>query len=127
FHLILMNPPYHATARGHTTPNTTKAQAHSLPPHALAGWLNTLIPLLTPTGTLALILHTACLPEALATAQTHTLATTVIPLQTSPTRPAKRVLVHLTPCTTYSLTQHPPIPAYTPTLRQSILSQGQHL
>jgi tRNA1(Val) A37 N6-methylase TrmN6 len=127
FNLICVNPPYHAATRGHNTPNPTKARAHTLPPHALTSWLMALHGLLAVGGTLALIVHTACEAEVLAFARTHTLATTLIPIQTSPTRPAKRLIVHLTLATTYSLNRAQAIPAYNSAVREQALVRGEVL
>jgi tRNA1(Val) A37 N6-methylase TrmN6 len=127
FDYALMNPPFHATERGHSTPNSTKARAHGLPPNHLTLWLNALHRLLTPTGTMALILHSACQPELLAFAKTNHYTTTLQPLQTAPNKPAKRLLAILTKHTIFTLAEHPPLPTHNPTLRKSILEMAKGL
>lgn len=127
FNLALMNPPFHATTRGHSTPNAAKALAHSLPPNHLTLWLQALYRLLTPTGTMALLLHSACQPELLAFAQNNPCATTLTPLQTAPQKPAKRLLALLTKAATCTLTEHPPLQTHNPTLRQNVLEKGEGL
>jgi tRNA1(Val) A37 N6-methylase TrmN6 len=127
FDYALMNPPFHATERGHSTPNPTKALAHGLPPNHLTLWLESLHRLLTPTGTMALILHSACQPELLAFAQTHPCTTTLQPLETAPNKPPKRLLAILTKHTIFTLAEHPPLPTHNPTLRKSILEMAKGL
>lgn len=120
FDAILCNPPYHGQERGHTTPNHTKKQAHSLPPNHLTLWLNTLTRLLTPSGILHLILHAACEAE-LTTFTTHTHTVHLTPLQTSPNRPAKRILATLQASPNPTVTTNPPLQAHNPATRQQYL------
>ncbi len=120
FDAILCNPPYHGQERGHTTPNATKQQAHSLPTGPLTLWLKALTSLLAPSGTLHLILHTACQAELTTFAsQSHHL--TITPLQTSPNRPAKRILATLQASTNPQVTLNPPLQAHLTTIRQQYL------
>ena len=120
FNAILCNPPYHAEERGHTTPSATKKQAHSLPANHLTLWLHALTKLLAPSGTLHLILHAACTPELTTFATPdHNLAIT--PLQTSPNRPAKRILATLQAAPNPKLTTNPPLQAYNPAIRRQHL------
>lgn len=127
FDYALMNPPFHATARGHSTPNTAKALAHGLPPNHLTLWLQALHTLVTPTGTIALILHSACQPEVLTFAKRHPYATTLQPLQTAPNKPPKRLLAILTKQTTFTLKEHPPLPTYDTSIREDILTMAKGL
>ena len=117
---ILCNPPYHGADRGHTTPNPHKARAHTLPAHHLTLWLHALTALLTPAGTLHLILHSACQPELTAFAAAHH-ALTITPLQTSPNRPAKRLLATLQASSNPQLIHQPTLEAFNPTLRHKAL------
>ncbi len=120
FDTILSNPPYHGQERGHSTPNAAKAQAHSLPANHLTLWLRALTSLLTPTGTLHLILHSACEAELTAfAAQLHTL--TITPLQTAENRPAKRLLATLQKSANPEATHLPAIQAYNPQIRANVL------
>ncbi len=120
FDAILCNPPYHGQERGHTTPNPTKKQAHSLPSGHLTLWLHALTRLLTPSGTLHLILHAACEAELNAfTTHTHRLAIT--PLQTSENRPPKRLLATLQASPNPTITTNPPLQAHNPAIRQKYL------
>lgn len=119
---ILCNPPYHGAERGHTTPNTAKAQAHTLPENHLTLWLESLTSLLTPSGTLYLILHSACQAELTAFATSnHTLVIT--PLQTAENRPAKRLLATLQKSTNPQIIHQPTIQAFNPEIRGSVLSK----
>lgn len=127
FNYALMNPPFHATTRGHATPNASKALAHGLPPGQLAKWLEHLHALTTPTGTIALIVHAACREEVLAFAEHHTCATTLQPLETAPHKPAKRLLVALAKAQTFTLAEQPPLPAHNTTLRNAVLHHGQSI
>ncbi|RZK99163.1 MAG: methyltransferase domain-containing protein [Rubrivivax sp.] len=120
FDAILCNPPYHAEERGHTTPNPIKKQAHSLPQGHLTHWLTALTSLLTPSGTLHLILHSACQPQlTVFAARTHTLHIT--PMQTSPNRPAKRILATLQASTNSTITTNQPLQAHLHAIRQQHL------
>lgn len=120
FDAILCNPPYHAQERGHTTANPTKKQAHSLPQGHLTLWLNALTRLLTPSGTLHLILHSACEAELTAFA-TPSYTVSITPLQTSPNRPAKRILATLHASQNPHITTNPPLQAHLPAIRQQYL------
>lgn len=127
FPLILSNPPYHASARGHSTPNAHKSLAHSMPENLLTAWLSALTSLLAPQGTLHLILHTACEAELLTFARNTSSSTTLTPLQTSPKNPPKRLLATLQPHTTYTLTTNPTLTTHNPEFREKILRQAQPL
>lgn len=118
---ILCNPPYHGEERGHTTPNAIKKQAHSLPANHLTLWLESLTRLLTPTGTLHLILHSACEAELTAFA-THNHTCSITPLQTSEKRPAKRIIATLTPSSKPEILHQPAIKAYDPGTRRHALT-----
>ncbi len=117
YHAILCNPPFHGQERGHTTPNPTKTQAHSLPEGDLTRWLTALMPLLHPQGTLHLILHSACEPELTTFAHTHNHPLTLTPLQTAATKPPKRLLAYLKATSPHHLNQENPIPAYRTDIR----------
>ncbi|MFZ2619676.1 MAG: methyltransferase domain-containing protein [Alphaproteobacteria bacterium] len=95
FDHVVSNLPYHAAERGHTTPNTRKAQAHTLPPDALPIWLNGLRHVLKPTGTLHVLLHVAETAAVEHYAATHTLTCRIAPWQPHPHKAAKRILVQL--------------------------------
>lgn len=127
FDAAFLNPPYHATAHGHATPNSAKAQAHSLPPHHLTIWLTALHTLTTPTATLALITHSACQPEILAFAQSHSYTTTFTPLATKPDTAPKRLLTLLTKSSIHTATHNQPLPAYSLPLRHHVLHHGKSL
>ncbi|TKW60744.1 MAG: methyltransferase [Blastochloris viridis] len=119
---ILCNPPYHEESRGHTTPNPAKKQAHSLPEGDLTRWLTALIHLLTPTGTLHLILHTACEAELTAFAQENQKILHLTPLQTAANKPPKRLLALLENTGPHQLHRHNPIPAYNAETRHKFLT-----
>ncbi len=119
---ILCNPPYHEESRGHTTPNPLKKQAHSLPEGDLTRWLTALQKLLSPSGTLHLILHMACEAELTAFAQSHAKILHLTPLQTAANKPPKRLLALLENTGPHQLHRHNPIPAYSPQTRQQFLT-----
>lgn len=127
FPLVISNPPFHATARGHSTPNPQKALAHSMPDNFLTHWLLALHRLTAPTGSIHLILHAACLKELTSFAQTANAALTVIPLQTSSKNPPKRLLAVLNPSIPYTLTTLPPLPTYNKPLREKVLQNAHPL
>jgi tRNA1(Val) A37 N6-methylase TrmN6 len=127
FPLILSNPPFHATARGHHTPNPQKALAHSLPDALLTPWLTALTQLLAPQGQIHLILHTACQKELTTFAQKAKAHLTLTPLQTSPANLPKRLLAILQPHTTSTLKTNAPLPTFEPSLRQKILGEANPL
>lgn len=119
---ILCNPPYHGQERGHTTPNAAKQQAHSLPEGDLTRWLEAMLALLQPHGSLYLILHSACEAELTAFAQTHHKTLHLTPLQTAEAKPPKRLLALLQNTGPHQLHRHNPIPAYNPATRQQFLT-----
>lgn len=127
FPCIVCNPPFY-TAETHTPAQTpAKQTAHHLPTGHLTLWLTALMQALTPTGTLFLILHSACEPELLAHAQAHHHTLTLTPVQTSAKRPPKRILATLQHASTYHLTQHPVLPTYPPHIRTAVLTNGHPL
>ncbi|PZP39567.1 MAG: hypothetical protein DI585_03790 [Pseudomonas fluorescens] len=119
---ILSNPPFHAEDRGHTTPDAAKQQAHTLPAGDLPRWLTALTHMLTPTGSLHLILHSACQAELTTFAHTHGMMLHLTPLQSSESRPPKRLLALLERADTPTIHHHPAIPTYDPALRQTHLT-----
>lgn len=127
FPIILSNPPFHATARGHSTPNAHKTLAHSMSDALLTAWLTALTNLLIPQGKIFLILHAACEEELLTLAQNVEATTTLTPLQTSPENAPKRLLATLQPHTIYTLTTTPPLPTHEKSLREKILHHAQSL
>lgn len=126
YDVILCNPPYHAQARGHQSPDARKTKAHSLPDKALTHWLEALVRQLAPEGTLTLILHSACETEVTAFAQRAAFKVTLTPLATSPDRPAKRLLAMLQ-AGDFEVVTHQPIKAHDGALRKDVLEQGLRL
>lgn len=124
---VLMNPPFHATARGHTTPNDNKAQAHSLPDGHLPRWLAHLATITTPNATLALVTHTACQTDIATFATTHGYAATFLPLESKAGAPPKRLITHLTRTGSPGLIHVPALPIHQPNLRTGVLTHNQPL
>ncbi len=127
FGAIICNPPFHQVARGHRSPNPSKALAHGLA--NLGPWLQALAQLLAPNGQVCLVLHAALLPEllTLATPYGGTLHTRL--LASHPTRPPKRLLACWQPQHLHNF-QHingAIIPIYHTPLRESVLREGQSL
>lgn len=122
FDAILCNPPYHGEERGHTTPNPRRQQAHSLPAGDLTRWLHALTSILSPWGTLHLILHSACEAELTTFATAHH-NLSITPLQTSANRPPKRLIATLALSEHPTVIHHPAIPAYSPAIRKTHLGQ----
>lgn len=118
FDAILCNPPFHKQDRGHKTASTAKTLAHTLPANQFPFWLAALTRLLTPQGTLHLIVHSACEADLRTFAPLHGYSLHLTPLQTHPERPAKRLLADLQPALLPQIITTPPLPAYNPTVRQ---------
>ncbi len=89
------NPPYHARARAHPSPEPGKAAAHLLPETApLADWARTLARMVKPKGTVTLIAPATALPDLLAAMGAARLGDIVIaPIWPRPGVAASRVLV----------------------------------
>lgn len=117
FDAILCNPPYHAQEHGHTTANPQKSLAHSLPAGHFPLWLAALVKLLKPTGSLYLIAHATYQADLLTFAPANGYSLTLTSLQTSASRPPKRLLAHLEPSLLPQTYHNPPLAAYNPTLR----------
>lgn len=127
FGAILCNPPFHAQARGHTTPSAAKALAHGL--SSLAPWVAAWARLLAAEGAVHLILHTALQAELVALARPlgGTLHTAL--LATHASRPPKRLLVCWQPNAS-QIFQHLKarlVPAYHTPLREAVLREAQSL
>lgn len=124
FPVVVCNPPFHALARGHHSPNPAKALAHGLP--ALTPWLQAILKALTPGGTCYLVLHSSLETALLAEAQTLGGSLHTRPLATHPTRPAKRLLAcwRPVPGQVFQVTSLPVVPAYHTPLREAVLRQG---
>lgn len=127
FQHAISNPPFHATARGHTSPNPAIQKAHGSPQGQLTAWLAALHRCTTPTGTLTLILHSACQPEVLAFHTTIGGTLHLTPLQTAQAKPAKRLLAHLQKNGPAAVHHHPAIAAWEASLRQRILIHNKPL
>jgi tRNA1(Val) A37 N6-methylase TrmN6 len=127
FGAILCNPPFHTLARGHTTPNATKALAHGL--DALAPWVASFYRLLAAEGAIHFILHATLQPELVELVQPLGGTLHTAPLATHASRPAKRLLVRWLPNSGHKF-QHLEallVPAYHTPLREAILREGQGL
>lgn len=124
YHAILCNPPFYTAEHHHPARTATRNTCKHLPCGAMPLWLSTLTNLLTPCGTLHMVLHAACAPQLTAfAANNHAL--TITPLQTSLTRAPKRILAQLRPHPSPSFTQHPNLP--TAPHRHRILHHGEAL
>jgi tRNA1(Val) A37 N6-methylase TrmN6 len=95
FDYAVMNPPYHATERGHNPTSPAKRKAKSLLPGKLEVWLTKVGSLLTASGILDMVIHTACVPEVSAICDEHSWAHKIYPTPT-----AKRKLVRIVYSTT---------------------------
>jgi len=124
FPVVVCNPPFHATARGHHSPNPAKALAHGLP--SLTPWLQAIAKALAPGGACYLILHSSLAPTLLAEAQALGGTLWTRPLASHPTRPAKRFLACWRPAPgqPFQAICLPVIPAYHTPLREAVLRQG---
>lgn len=125
YDVALLNPPFHATRRGHATRDQRKALAHGLPPGQLVKWLGHMAEI--TSGTLAMIIHSACEDDILAFATRHGCAVQVLPLVSREGAPAKRLIVHVCPAAGFSLRRLPPLPVYAENLRRQVLEQAHAL
>jgi tRNA1(Val) A37 N6-methylase TrmN6 len=127
FGAILCNPPFHPLARGHTTPNATKALAHGL--NSLTPWVASLARLLAAEGAVYLVLHAILQAELVKLAQPLGGTLYTAPLATHASRPPKRMLVCWRPNVGKSFQQleSPLVPAYHTPLREAVLREGQGL
>jgi tRNA1(Val) A37 N6-methylase TrmN6 len=92
YDLIVTNPPYRLTSRGHTAALPRKRHAHTISPPQLAAWFGALRGMLAEGGVLAAVLHPDCLP-VLAPVM-RGMDAVLWPLQTHPERAPKRVIAH---------------------------------
>jgi tRNA1(Val) A37 N6-methylase TrmN6 len=123
---ILCNPPFHEAAKGHTTPNPDQAGRHTMPEKLLQTWLAHFVTLLSPTGTIALILHTHQTTELAALASLHNLGGKLYPLRTAPDKKPKRLLALLTP-TQPKITLCDIIPIHEAATRKAVLEDAESL
>lgn len=127
FQAALSNPPFYAEARGHSAATAQRRRARTLHAHMLTAWLVALHRLTETTGQILLITHSHCREEIETFARTHACRATFTPLQSSPDRPAKRLLAHLQKGQTFKVQEAPAILTFTPSLRTKVLTGGQGL
>ena len=90
---VLMNPPFHDSARTQPSPDTQRRVAHAALPGGLAIWLGTAARLLRPGGTLSLIYHADRLDEILGLIDAGFGGVTIQPVHPKPGAAAIRVLL----------------------------------
>lgn len=90
---VLMNPPFHDSARQQLSPHAGRRLAHAAPRGLLATWVAAASRLLTARGTMTLIWRADGLPEVLDTLGRGFGGIAVLPVHPKPDAPAIRVLV----------------------------------
>ncbi len=90
---VLMNPPFHDSARVQPSPDARRRAAHAAPPGALATWLAAAARLLRPDGSVTLIHHADRLGEILVLLDSAFGAVAIQPVHPKPGAAAIRVLV----------------------------------
>lgn len=90
---VLMNPPFHDTARHNVSPDPGRRAAHAGPPGTLAGWVEAATRLLHSAGTLTLIWRADGLADVLAALRERYGGTAVMPVHGRAGQPAVRILV----------------------------------
>jgi len=93
FARVLMNPPFHDSARHRVSPDPRRRLAHAAPRATLVAWIKTAARLLRPRGTLSLIWRPDGLADVLAALDSAFGAVTVLPVHPKPGEAAIRVLV----------------------------------
>lgn len=127
YQAVLSNPPFHAQARGHTSPNATRNRSHSMPEGLLTQWLDTAATCLAPGGRVYLVVHAACRPELDGYAHTRGGGWQWAPLATHAVRPAKRLLVCWQPQAERQSLALPHVCAFHPEVRHQVLHEGRGL
>ncbi len=90
---VLMNPPFHDTARSSASPEPGRRLAHLAPEHSLELWTGAAQRLLRAGGVLTLIYRADALADVLAALRRGFGAIDVVPVHPSPEASAIRVLL----------------------------------
>jgi len=90
---VLMNPPFHDSARQQLSPHAGRRLAHAAPRGLLAAWIAAGTRLLTARGTMTLIWRADGLPEVLDALGRGFGGVGVLPVYPKPGSPAIRVLL----------------------------------
>ena len=91
FDHVVSNPPYHSTNRGFESKN--KQQAHGMSMEDMRTWVKMCLNITKKGGTCTFIHHTQNIEDLSPLWENYNVTLTSI--QTSPKRPAKRVVVHI--------------------------------
>lgn len=128
---LISNPPYLTAGNSQTSPDPSRALAHTLPESGLEGWLRAAAALLRPGGIFAMIHRTDCLEEILAACRGRFGALQILPVYPREGAPSHRVILRgvkgsraplsLAP----GLVVHEPSGAFTP--RATALHAGEQL
>jgi tRNA1(Val) A37 N6-methylase TrmN6 len=90
---VLMNPPFHDSARQQLSPHAGRKLAHAAPRSLLPNWIAAATRLLSARGTLTLIWRADGLPEVISALARGYGGILVLPVHPKPGAPAIRVLV----------------------------------
>lgn len=124
YDLVLANPPFHAVNAGFDTVDTSKEHAHALPQGALLAWMTQLWQRVVDGGRLTLILHVREIDTVRVFATEQSIPLQEIFLQSSESKPAKRVITILgAPLPHLPETIH----TYAKDLREQVLTRGESL
>lgn len=104
---VLMNPPFHDSARQQTSPHAGRRLAHVAPRNLLPAWIAAATRLLTARGTLTLIWRADGLPDVLGALGRGFGGIALLPVHPKPGAPAIRVLVRATKQSRAPLTIYP--------------------
>jgi tRNA1(Val) A37 N6-methylase TrmN6 len=125
--VVVCNPPFHATARGHSSPNPRKNLAHGL--STLSAWVAAWHSLVSPNGQVFAVLHSHLQPELLNTLKPYGGRVRTAALASHPVRPPKRFLLSWQPNSANPFTHTPcaVVPTYHSPLRLAVLEHAQPL
>ena len=90
---VIMNPPFHPTDRGLSSPASGRARAHALAADAIDGWVRAAAAVLKPSGTLTVIFRADELPRLLSAIGGRFGSLALLPIQAHADEPAHRLIL----------------------------------
>lgn len=90
---VIMNPPFHLSDRGRSSPAPARARAHALSLDAMDGWIRAAAALLKPSGTLTVIFRADELPRLLKAIGTRFGSLSLLPVHAHAGDSAHRLIL----------------------------------